>query len=180
MAARFIGLVTRAVEAGARADCTFRARINPQGKGIGFAIPIDEVKRELPTLIARGRLGVTIQGMDDTLAKALGLDRARGPLVENVQPGGPAALGSIQAGDVILSVDGQEVSQAVDLPRMIAQHAPGSRVRLGVLRDKQIRDFEVTLAEIPQTPPGVTSKQPAPRLEGGSLSALGFAVSNAP
>ncbi|MGH7440581.1 MAG: trypsin-like peptidase domain-containing protein, partial [Polyangiaceae bacterium] len=67
------------------------AAINPQGKGIGFAIPIDAVKQAVPQLIAKGRvsrgeLGVEIQGVDQDLANALGLDRPRGALVEKVEP----------------------------------------------------------------------------------------------
>ena len=77
--------------------------INPQGKGIGFAIPIDAVKDVLPQLIAtghvaRGRLGVVIQGMDEDLAKALGMDRAHGALVEDVEPGSPAERAGVQGG----------------------------------------------------------------------------------
>ncbi len=65
--------------------------INPQGRGIGFAIPIDAVKeRPAPHLLAtghvvRGRLGVLIQGMDEDLAKALGMDQPRGALVGRVE-----------------------------------------------------------------------------------------------
>ncbi len=70
--------------------------INPQGRGIGFAIPIDAVKDVLPQLlatghVARGRLGVLIQGMDEDLAKALGMDQPRGALVGRVESGSPAA-----------------------------------------------------------------------------------------
>src|SRR6202020_1489342 len=61
--------------------------INPQGQAIGFAIPIDAVRDVVPQLLAtvhvsRGRLGVVIQGMDEDLAKAVGLDHAHGALVE--------------------------------------------------------------------------------------------------
>jgi serine protease Do len=134
-----------------------------QGRGIGFAIPIDEVKRALPQLIAtgriaRGRMGVTIQGMDDTLAKSLGLDRAEGALVQDVQPGGPAAQGGVRPGDVILTVDGQPVAQPFDLPRLISEHSPGTRVKLTVFRDGHKRDLFVTLGAM-RPPEGAASKQ---------------------
>jgi serine protease Do len=124
--------------------------INPQGKGIGFAIPIDAVKDVLPQLIAtghvaRGRLGVVIQGMDEDLAKALGMDRAHGALVEDVEPGSPAERAGVKAGDVIVAVDGQTVPHSEELPRMIARHAPGSRVALTVLHEKQERKVDVGL-----------------------------------
>jgi serine protease Do len=124
--------------------------INPQGKGIGFAIPIDEVKQVLPQLIARGHvtrgeLGVMIQGMDANVAQAMGMDRPHGAIVEQVNANSPAAHAGLQAGDVITSVDGQDVAHASDLPRMIAAHAPGTRATLGVMRDHQTRTIAVTL-----------------------------------
>jgi serine protease Do len=127
--------------------------INPNGKGIGFAIPIDAVKLVLPQLIATGhvsraRLGVVIQGMDEDLAKALGMDRARGALVEEVEPGSPADKAGIKAGDVIVSVDGQEIPHSEDLPRSIAFHKPGAHAKLAVVRDKQKRDVDVVLSAL--------------------------------
>jgi serine protease Do len=127
--------------------------INPQGKGIGFAIPIDAAKDVLPQLIhsghvARGRIGALIQGMDADLAKALGLDRPRGALVEEVEPGSPAQKAGIVSGDVVTAVDGQEVPRSEELPRMIARHAPGSHVKLTVLHDRHSRDVDVTLAAL--------------------------------
>jgi serine protease Do len=127
--------------------------INPQGKGIGFAIPIDAVRAILPQLIAtghvsRGRIGVVIQGMDEDLAKALGMDRPRGALVEDVEPGSPADKAGVKAGDVVVAVDGHEVPRSEDLPRDIASHQPGTHVKLTVLHDKQKRDVDVVLAPL--------------------------------
>jgi serine protease Do len=127
--------------------------INPQGKGIGFAIPIDAVKQVLPQLIAtghvsRGRLGVVIQGMDSDLAKAVGLDRPHGALVEEVEPGSPADKAGVKAGDVILAVDGQDVPRHEELPRLVASHKPGTEVKVTVLHDKQRRDVSITLAPL--------------------------------
>ena len=127
--------------------------INPQGKGIGFAIPVDAVKLVLPQLLAtghvtRGRLGVAIQGMDDDLAAALGLDHPHGALVEQVEAGSPADRAGLKSGDLIVAVDGQDISHSEDLPRTIAPHKPGSSVRLTVLREKKTRDVAVTLAAL--------------------------------
>jgi serine protease Do len=127
--------------------------INPQGKGIGFAIPIDAVRDVLPQLlstgkVARGRLGVLIQGMDEDLARALGMDHAHGALVESVEPGSPAEKAGLRSGDVIVALDGREISRSEDLPRRVARHAPGITVKLGVLHDKQKRDVDVTLAAL--------------------------------
>jgi serine protease Do len=127
--------------------------INPQGKGIGFAIPIDAVRDVLPQLIstgrvARGRLGVVIQGMDDDLAKAVGLDHPHGALVEDVEGGGPADKAGIKTGDVILALDGQSVPRSEDLPRLVARHAPGTHVSVRVLHDKHERDVDLALAAL--------------------------------
>jgi len=156
--------------------------INPQGKGIGFAIPIDAIKQVLPQLIAtghvqRGRLGVVIQGMDEDLAKALGMDRPHGALVEDVEPDSPAAKAGIKSGDVIVAVDGQNVPHAVDLPRMIAGHKPDTQVRLTVLRDRQSRDVTVTLAALhDQGEKGEHSEQGPGVEEGSHGSSLGVGV----
>jgi serine protease Do len=127
--------------------------INPNGKGIGFAIPIDAVKQILPELlttghVSRGQLGVLIQGIDDDIARAVGLDRARGALVGEVEPDSAAGKAGIKPGDVIVSVDGQNVAHSEELPRMIAPHHPGTQVKLGILRDKQTRVVTVTLGAL--------------------------------
>jgi serine protease Do len=124
--------------------------INPRGKGIGFAIPSDALRGVLTQLLTtghveRGRLGVMIQPVDPTLAKALGLDKAKGALVGDVESTGPAAKVGMRAGDVVVSVDGEDVSHAQDLPRIVARHAPGATVRVGVVRDKAPMTFNVTL-----------------------------------
>lgn len=98
--------------------------------------------------VARGRLGVQIQGVDDAMAKALGLDRAKGALVGDVEPKSAGAKAGLKSGDVIVTFDGKEVTHANDLPRMVARHAPGSKVKVELLRDKTKRTFDVTLDEL--------------------------------
>jgi serine protease Do len=157
--------------------------INPNGKGIGFAIPIDAVRDVVPQLlatghVARGRLGVVIQGMDEDLAKAVGLDHPHGALVGDVESGSPAQKAGVQAGDVIVALDGQDVPHAEDLPRLVARHAPGTQVKLSVMHDRQKRDVDVTLAALKEDgehaeaqPPGQPSAGPSER-----ASALGIGV----
>lgn len=156
--------------------------INPQGKGIGFAIPIDAVRDVLPQLVAtgrvaRGRVGVVIQGMDEDLAKAVGLDRARGALVEDVEPASPADKGGIKPGDVIIAVDGQDIAHSEDLPRAIARHAPGSHVRLTVLHDRQKRDIDVGLVALKDDGESGPATTASPGTN-GSASPLGIAVAD--
>ncbi len=157
--------------------------INPNGKGIGFAIPIDAVRQVLPQLLAtghvqRGRLGVVIQPMDGDLAKALGLDRARGALVEEVEPGSPADKAGVKAGDVVLAVDGQDVPHSEDLPRMVAPHAPGSQVRVTVWHDRKSRDVSVTLATMKDDGAPGDPGPAGPAESGAKTSTLGVAVAD--
>src|SRR5262249_51769517 len=127
--------------------------INPQGRGIGFAIPVDALKDILPQLlstgkVARGRLGVAIQPVDASLAKALRLDKPRGALVGEVEPGGPADKGGLRAGDLILKVDQTEIARSEDLPRVVARHAPGSKVKVEFMRERAVRTAEFALDEL--------------------------------
>lgn len=132
--------------------------INPQGRGIGFAIPIDMFKEVMPQLlstgqVARGKLGVVIQSMDAPLAKTLGLEAPRGALVGDLEKGGPAERAGLRSGDVILAVNGSEVRDAHELPRVIARHAPGSRVNLKVMRNKAAQTVGVTLDTLQEERP---------------------------
>jgi serine protease Do len=156
--------------------------INPNGKGIGFAIPIDAAKSILPQLIAtghvsRGRLGVVIQGMDQDLAKALGMDRPHGALVEEVESGSPAEKAGIKSGDVIVAVDGQDVTHSEDLPRAIAVHKPGTHVKLTVLHEKQKHDVDVALIAMnDEGEHAERSHQGLGDKQGQSPSGLGVAI----
>jgi serine protease Do len=128
--------------------------INPAGQGIGFAIPIDALKDVLPQLVekgsvSRGKLGVAIQAVDAHLAKALGLDKARGALVADIEPGSAGDKAGLKPGDVIVSVDQAPVVRAHDLPRLVARKAPGTRVTLEVLgKNMAARKVNATLDEL--------------------------------
>ena len=85
--------------------------------GIGFAVPIDLVKEELPQLkasgkVVRGWLGVYIQKVTPELAESLGLADSRGALVANVLPNGPAQAAGVKRGDVIVAFDNQPVDDS--------------------------------------------------------------------
>ncbi len=120
--------------------------------GISFAIPIDvamKVKDQLQKYgkVSRGRLGVTIQGLDAELAQNFGLDKPAGALVASVENGSPAAKAGLAPGDVVLGVNGQKVDNSADLPRIIGEQKPGSVVPLSIWRDRKARDINVTLGE---------------------------------
>lgn len=141
--------------------------INPNGKGIGFAIPVDAVRNIVPQLLAtghvsRGRLGVAVQPLDEELTKAMDLPQGKGALVGDVQPGSPAANAGIKAGEVITAVDGKTVPHAEDLPRVIAQHKPGQHVKLTVQNGKAARDLDVVLTELPTEEARASREEDAP------------------
>jgi serine protease Do len=157
--------------------------INPQGKGIGFATPIDSLKEVLPQLLAsgkvqRGRLGVVIQPVDAALAKVLGLPKPSGALVSEVDPDSPAGKAGIQAGDVILSVDNVPIEQAHDLPRQIARRKPGTKVTLQVTGKKGQRTLTASLDEMKEESPRAAAPE-APGMR-GEKSELGLSVGDDP
>ncbi len=119
-------------------------------QGYGFAIPVNMVKRVVPELIktgkvVRGYIGVRIQTVDETMAKGLGLDAAKGVLVQEVNKNGAGDDAGIEVGDVILAVDGKEVNAANELQAIIGSKRPGDVVKLTVFRDGKTFDREVTL-----------------------------------
>ncbi|MDD3352691.1 DegQ family serine endoprotease [Zoogloea sp.] len=144
--------------------------------GISFAIPIDvamKVKDQLQKYgkVSRGRLGVSIQGMDAELAQNFGLDKPGGALVANVEPGSPAEKGGLLPGDVVTAVNGQRVDNSADLPRIIGEQKPGTAVRLSVWRDRKSREISITLGE--QASERALAAAPERKSEGGS-SKLGL------
>ncbi len=121
--------------------------------GISFAIPIDEAMRVSEQLkasgkVTRGRIAVAIGDVTKEVADSLGLGRARGALVGSVEPGGPAEKAGIEAGDIILKFNGRDIEKASDLPRMVGDTKPGTRVPLQVWRKGQTRDVSVTVTEL--------------------------------
>ena len=121
--------------------------------GISFAIPIDEAMRVSEQLkangkVTRGRIAVAISDVSKEAADSLGLGRARGALVGSVEQGGPAEKAGIEAGDIILKFNGRDIEKASDLPRMVGDTKPGTRVPLQVWRKGQTRDVQITVAEL--------------------------------
>jgi serine protease Do len=119
-------------------------------QGYGFAIPVNLVKSVTQELIktgkvTRGYIGVQIQTVDETMAKAIGLDKAKGVLVQSVQKGGGGEEAGLQAGDVILSVDGKEVNASNELQVYINSKRPGDVVKVSLFRDGKTIDKDVTL-----------------------------------
>ncbi|MCF8086247.1 MAG: PDZ domain-containing protein, partial [Desulfohalobiaceae bacterium] len=93
--------------------------------------------------VKRGWLGVTIQDVDEDTAKALGLPEPRGALVASVQEGDPADRAGIQAGDVILEVNGQAIESARDLTRVIGRMAPQETARIVLWREGEKKEVSL-------------------------------------
>ncbi len=108
--------------------------------GIGFAIPINLAKPVIEELrrtghVTRARLGVYIAEVDKATQQALKLKSRNGALVRQVINGSAADKAGIKPGDVIVAVDGRPIKHMHDLPIRIAQHKPGDRVSIGLIRD---------------------------------------------
>jgi serine protease Do len=98
--------------------------------------------------VVRGWLGVSIQNINDTTAEIFGMDRPHGALVGQVAAGSPAEDAGVRQGDVVVSIDGKQVKDVEDLQLKIVDHAPGTKVVLGILRDAKERSISVKLGEL--------------------------------
>ena len=125
--------------------------------GIGFAIPADMIRQIADQIIdkgkvSRGYLGVWISEMDPKLAKSFGF-KGRGVLVDDmVDKNSPAAKAGMKAGDIITEIEGQPVTNASQLRRVVAAFAPGQTITIKVFRNGDTKNFEVTLVEQPKNP----------------------------
>jgi serine protease Do len=124
--------------------------------GIGFAIPINFIKRSIPDLRRLGKvvapkLGFFTQDLDARLASALKLEKPEGVLVTDVAEGGPAALAGLKRGDVILAMNGKETPASADLRTRIYEAQPGTAVSIQIWRDGQAKALTMTPAQLTAT-----------------------------
>ena len=132
------------------------ALISPTGAsvGIGLAIPAEAAKPVIDALRrgqrpARGYLGVGLQPLEESIADSLGLPKDRGELVRSVVPGEPAAKAGLQQGDVIVKVNGQDVTPDETVSYIIANTTVGSRVPLEIIRDGRRQTVTVQVGQRP-------------------------------
>jgi serine protease Do len=126
--------------------------VSRQASSIGFAIPINQAKLILPQLkerghVQRGYIGVALRDVDPDLQEPLGLPQTSGALVQDVTAGSPAERAGLKPYDLIVAVDGLDVTANDTLIREISARAPGSTARLEVIRDGRAREVLVKLAE---------------------------------
>lgn len=120
--------------------------------GIGFAVPSNLAKSIMESLIkdgkvTRAQLGIYGRDIDRTLAQAFGLKSSQGILVSGVLDDSPASRAGLQEGDVIKTLDGEAVGNYNIFRTTIATMNPGKEVTLGIIRDSQSMEIEVTLGE---------------------------------
>ena len=152
--------------------------------GISFAIPIDEAIRVSDQLrstgrVQRGRIGVQIDQVSKEVAESIGLNKTQGALVRGVEAGSPAEKAGLEAGDIILRLDGKTIDKSTDLPRMVGNTKPGSKVTLSVWRRGSQRDLVVTVGEFEPEKPAKKASAPSEKpSETPGAKAFGLALSD--
>lgn len=153
------------------------AIVNPQeAVNLGFAIPINTVKKFLDTILTKKKvekayLGVTVMTLTEETAKALGLETTSGALITSVQKGSPAEKAGLKEGDVILKVDDQDVRSHEELVSIIHTYKPGDTATLTIERKGKIMKVQVTF--------GSSSEEETAAAEGEkTIDVLGITVAN--
>jgi serine protease DegQ len=129
--------------------------------GIGFAIPVSTARSVLESIITtgsvtRGWIGVEPQDVTPEIAESFGLEQKSGAIVAGVLKNGPADRAGIKPGDILVSVDGQDITDTTRLLNLIAQIKPGSNAKIHLVRKNREMDLDVMIGKRPPPP-----KQPA-------------------
>lgn len=117
-------------------------------QGLSFAIPIEVATKVEDQIlktgkVQRGRLGITIQNLDQSLAESFGMKKPAGALVSSVENDSPAAKAGLEPGDVITGINGKEITSSNELPPVVADITPGQSAKLQVWRKGSQREIEV-------------------------------------
>lgn len=129
--------------------------IDARAQGIGFAIPIDEVKRIIPELesrgaIRKGYIGVGLGDLDPNAAEDLGLEEgAMGAVIAGVERGGPAAKAGLKPYDIVLEFEGKKIKNSTDLMDAVADGKIGDKSKMVVLRNGKKTNMTVEIVERP-------------------------------
>jgi serine protease Do len=156
--------------------------------GYGFAIPITLAKKVMDDIIAHGRvrvgvLGIQIREVTPEDAAVAGMKEIRGVKVDGFNAGSGAERAGIQAGDVIITADGQPVQRVSSLQRIVRNHQPGESVQLEVMRYGQKKTMSVKLTELTDAArvSPASNTNPASRVPAGLASSeLGVSLSAVP
>jgi serine protease Do len=156
--------------------------------GISFAIPMDEAMRVSDQLkkqgkVTRGYLGIRIDHVGKEVADSLGWADAKGAMVLSVEAQSAAAKAGVEAGDIVVRLDGKAIDKAIDLPRMVGGIKPGTRVVLTVYRRGKTKDLPLQVGEL-EADQKVATSSPSPKNNGtvdktlAATKAWGLSVSD--
>ncbi|MBI3432301.1 MAG: Do family serine endopeptidase [Hydrogenophilales bacterium] len=123
-------------------------------QGIGFAIPVSIARKVMEQIIktgsvTRGWVGVEVQDLNPELAESFSLKSAEGALIAGVLKGGPADVGGIRPGDILVAVNDRAVTDSASLLNLIAALKPGDEARLRVARKQQTMDLKIQVGRRP-------------------------------
>jgi len=126
--------------------------------GIGFAIPVSTARNVLDSIVkhgqvVRGWIGIESQDITPELASSFGLGRQNGAIIAGVVRNGPADRAGVRPGDILLAVEGQNVSNTGEMLNLIAQLAPGAKARLKLMRQNREATVDVTVGKRPRPSP---------------------------
>lgn len=148
--------------------------------GVSFSIPIDVAMNAVEQIkrgghVTRGQLGVTVQALSDEMVKGLKLDSNNGAIVADVSTGSGAEKAGLRQGDIILSFNGQPITQSADLPPLVGMTKPGSKAAVEILRNGKKQTVEVTVGTAPRDGKTMSDQGQGPSAH-DSGSALGMSV----
>ncbi len=138
--------------------------INPQGQGIGFAIPSSLASTVIDALndggqVVRGWLGIGFQPLNEELAKAFGVSDKDGAIVvASVNRDSPAEKGGMKSGDIIASVNGRKLTKAKQLPSIVANLKPGKVATVKVIRDGKAHKLKIKIGQMQSETDGRKTK----------------------
>jgi serine protease Do len=137
-------------------------------QGLAFAIPIDVALKVKDQIVAtgkasHGRLGVTVQDVNQSLAESFGMKRPDGALVASVARNSAAAKAGLKPGDVITEVNGEPIVRSGSLSSLIGMASPGDKVKLKVWRDRGAIDIEAKLGGAEEADKQAAANEPADR-----------------
>lgn len=150
--------------------------------GIGFAIPSALAKPVVDQIVQYGRtrrgwLGVRIQSVTDEIAESLGLDKAKGALVASVTADGPAKDAGLEAGDIILELNGEKIDEMRHLPRVVAETPINSEAKVMYWRDGKTHETTVKVGELEKAEEeGLLASGPKSTGDGTKIDAVGLTV----
>jgi serine protease Do len=156
---------------------TWIASSSGGSEGVGFAVPSNLARRSMERIlkggkVTRGYLGILPQDITPGLQQQFNLSTQNGALVGDVVPGTPAETAGIKPGDVIISFNGTEVTDAHGLQLAVSQCEPGSPATVKLIRDGVQKNISVTLAALPGQGGGEADDQNSPGVDNSKTDAL--------